>query len=441
VKCNVCMNEWSGTSDEVRCPFCGADLSRGADQHDVSGVISFLIKKEGIDVLLRPDTVTAYISDLVRDHERDKKLMRVGVANGILQRAHSVLTEPKQSRREVMVLDMKRHLMDSAFLSEQNAEAIVILTLNGIGLPALAAGMKSAGSDNPTARSALPTMADKPTAEPSRKSDKPPAASSRKDEKKSQPPPKPQKQQSHNGRFTVNSIRTFAYDGSSFAARKVRGPLFLKAETTMIGILLSFDPVQTDMNAMVDWQIFRQDGTPVSQPIHGTALLRQGNMDYYQGWGWNQPDKWDVGRYFIRAFMNGSAPVIAYFEVVDGKFDDPVIPMFGARLFTGGSTPPPQNARAYSDTFHTGTTCRIYFEISVRTVLKPLYTTVNYRIIGPDGEVWANYAEPVRFNVGADRCWTGYGWDTPGHWMKGRYSYELSIGKSGGVLQGTFDVV
>ena len=70
----------------------------GADQHDVAGVIAFLIKKEGIDVLLRPDNVTAFISDLVRGHDRDKKLMRVGISNGVLQRAH-VYARHLQCRR------------------------------------------------------------------------------------------------------------------------------------------------------------------------------------------------------------------------------------------------------------------------------------------------------------------------------------------------------
>ncbi len=435
MKCNACMKEWSGTPEDVRCPFCGADLGKGGGQHDVPGVIAFLIKKEGVDILLRPDTVTAFISDLVREHERDKKLMRVGTANGVLQRAHAILIEPKRSQREIMVLDMKQHLIDSAFLSERNAEELVIMTLAGIGLPELASVLRKAGNTGVSAQTPdKKEPSGKRTPEKARepsipKSDKPLNVR------------KPPVLKSQNGKFTIQSIRTFAYDGSHYAARKVRGPLFLKGETRMVGILLSFDPVQETTDASVDWQIFRQDGTSVSGPVHGSAVLNAGNTDFYQGWGWQQPGRWEVGRYYIKATMNGSAPVTTYFEVVDGKFDNPVLTMYGARIFTAGSVPPPMKERVYSDSFAVNAACRIYFEISLRAVDRSLYTTINYRILGPDGEIWANYAEPVRFQVGSDRCWTGYGWDVPGHWKKGRYVYELSIGQNGSVLSGVFDII
>ena len=96
-----------------------------------------LIKKEGADILLKPETVMSYISDLVKGREREKKLMRVGSTNGVFQRAHAILVEPKQSRREVLVLDAKQHLMDNAFLSEENAVALVNMALEGIGLASL----------------------------------------------------------------------------------------------------------------------------------------------------------------------------------------------------------------------------------------------------------------------------------------------------------------
>lgn len=84
--CNVCKSEWNGTSGDTKCPICGADQTKGKDQHTVPGVIAFLIKKEGADILLQPATVMSYISDLVQGHDREKKLMRVGSANGIFEK-------------------------------------------------------------------------------------------------------------------------------------------------------------------------------------------------------------------------------------------------------------------------------------------------------------------------------------------------------------------
>lgn len=426
--CNVCLNEWKGASDETRCPFCGADLSRGAGQHDVPGVISFLINKEGVDVLLRPDYVMAFILDLVREHDREKELMRVGVSKGVLQRAHAILAEPRQSRREVMVLDMKQHLMDKAFLSESNAEAIVMLTLQGIGLPALASVIRSGPAAETVSEEKKPSS---PPPQPKKESRKPQGAPEK--EKK------PGRQSG--GRFIVTSISTFAYDGSDFTARKVRGPLFLTAETRMIGILLSYHPLASPMEASVDWQIFLQDGTPVSGVIHGSGRLNPGDSDFYQGWGWKEPGRWKAGRYIIRATMNGSEVVTTCFDMVDGKYDNPALTMYGARLFTAGATPPPIKERKYAETFPAGEARKIYFEISMSSVLTSSYTTMKYLIIGPDGEVVANYAEPVRLRNRNDRCWTGFGWDTPGHWRKGRYYYEVTIGDSNNLFRGVFDIV
>ena len=121
----------------MRCPFCGADLNRDSDQHTIPGVIAFLIKKEGVDILLKPETVMSYISDLVKGHDREKKLIRVGSVNGVFQKAHALLAEPKQSVREVMVMDVRQHLMDNAFLSEEHAVALVNTVLEGIGLSSL----------------------------------------------------------------------------------------------------------------------------------------------------------------------------------------------------------------------------------------------------------------------------------------------------------------
>ena len=430
--CKVCLNEWESGPDETRCPFCGADLSMGADQHDVAGVIAFLIKKEGIDVLLRPDNVTAFISDLVRGHDRDKKLMRVGISNGVLQRAHAILVEPKQSRREIMVLDMKQHLMEGAFLSEQNAETIVAMTMSGIGLPSLSGVVSRSQGAEVNKKEEKKTVTRSGPEEPNRSATQRQAAEEKKEKAGAIISP---------GKFTIQSMAIFAYDGTSFDARKVMGPVFLKEETGTIGIKLSFEPLSAPMNVSMEWQIFHEDGTPVVGSIHGSGFLTPGSIDFCQGGGWKKPGRWKAGRYIIRATMNGSDVVTGYFNVIEGRFDDPVLTMYGARLFTAGSTPPPPKERKYAEVFSASEVRKIYFEISMSTIITPSRTTMNYLITGPDGEVIANFAEPVSMRVGGDRCWTGFGWDKPGRWRKGRYYYEVSIGRSNNLFQGVFDIV
>lgn len=443
--CNVCKKEWVSAPGDVRCPYCGADIGKGGDQHTIPGVIAFLVKKEGADVLLKPDTVMSYISDLVKGQERDKKLMRVGSTNGIFQKAHALLAEPKQSRREVMVLDIRQHLMDNAFLSDENAVALVNTVLEGIGLSSLRIKVKS---QNKAEQKPSPPLKQQPKTAPSSK--KPEQVS-----KKPVPAPsntaKPQKAPSQDkavqqsvpaqSQFRLSSISTFAYDGSSFSSRKVQGPLFLKGEMRMVGILVTYPPAPQNMNVSLDWQIFRQDGSPMTNMIHGSGSICKGDTDFYQGWGWNIPGNWQVGRYTIKASMNGSNQLVTYFDVVDGRYDNPRLTMNEVKIFSAGAVPPELKDRKYSTVFSSHQARRVYFEIRLAKMNMSVYTTLNYKITKSNGEIFANYSVPIRFRSGDDRCWTGFGWDTPGHWQQGRYGYEISIGEANDIFRGVFDIV
>ena len=434
--CSVCKKEWVGAPDDTKCPYCGADLNKGSDQHSLSGVIAFLIKKEGVDVLLKPDTVMSYISDLVKGHDRDKKLMRVGSSNGIFQKAHALLIEPKHSRREVMVLDIRQHLMDNAFLSEENAVALLNTVLEGIGLPSLRLTVRQKNAASEQEVKKTPAPQNKPKSEPkaAQQPTAKPAASH--PVRKAAEAPKPQ-----NKKFRLNSISTFEYDGSSFSSRKVQGPLFLRGEARMIGILVTYDPVPQSMNVSLDWQIFHQDGTPMTGMIHGSGSISKGDTDFYQGWGWQVPGNWKVGRYTVKVSMNGSDQLTTYFDVIDGNYDNPRLVMNSVSLFSSGAVPPSVSDRKYATVFSSHQARRIYFEISLAKMNTSVYTTMNYSITRQNGEVLANYSVPIRFHAGDDRCWTGFGWDNPGHWQKGRYGYEVSIGESNNLFRGVFDIV
>ena len=437
--CSVCKKEWVGVQGDTVCPFCGADMAKGSGQHTVPDVIAFLVKKEGADVLLKPDTVMSYISDLVQGQERSKKLIRVGSTNGVFQKAHSILVEPKQSRREVMVLDLKQYLMDSAFLSEENAVTLVNTVLEGIGLSSLCLTVKPVKAEKPAA----PKPAEKQPKPAPKKAEKPkqvPVNAAAKQKSASQGGTVHEKHQSQS-QFRLNSISTFEYDGSSFSSRKVQGPLFLKGETRMIGILVTYDPVPKSMSVSLDWQIFNQDGSPMTGMIHGGGTISKGDTDFYQGWGWAVPGNWKVGRYMVKASMNGSNQLTAYFDIVDGRYDNPRLTMHEIRLFSAGAVPPSVSERMYSAVFSSHQARRIYFEISLARMNASVYTTMNYKITRENGEIIANYSVPIRFRSGDDRCWTGFGWDNPGHWRKGRYGYEVSIGSVNNLFRGVFDIV
>ena len=431
--CNVCKKEWVSAPEDVRCPFCGADLNRDSDQHTIPGVIAFLIKKEGVDILLKPETVMSYISDLVKGHDREKKLIRVGSVNGVFQKAHALLAEPKQSVREVMVMDVRQHLMDNAFLSEEHAVALVNTVLEGIGLSSLRLTLQKRKPPEPERKSSQQSAPPQKKPAPPQKKPAPPSVQ--------RPVHPPSQSRPAQKPFRLNSISTFEYDGSSFSSRKVQGPLFLKGEMRMLGILVTYDPAPQGMNVSLDWQIFRQDGASMTGVIHGSGSIGKGDTDYYQGWGWGIPGNWQVGRYTVKASMNGSNELVTYFDVVEGAYDNPRLTMNEVLLFSAGAVPPELKDRKYSTVFSSHQARRIYFEIRLEKVKAPFYTTLNYKITKMSGEIFAHYSVPIRFRSGDDRCWTGFGWDAPGHWPKGRYGYEISIGEINNLFRGVFDIV
>ena len=452
--CNVCKNEWNGSPDDTRCPHCGADLKKNAEKHTIPGVIAFLIEKEGADVLLKPERVMSFISDLVQGNEREKKLVRVGSVNGAFQKAHALLEEPKLSKREVMVLEMRHYLMDSAFLSEENAVLLVNILLDGIGMPSLRLNSAQKKAPDQPQKKTPPKVTGT-----EQKKNAPPTKSAPVQPKK--PAPKKQapvnsapntagvtgkdKQKSQNtrqsGGFRLNSLSTFEYDGVSFASQKVDGSLFLKGEARMIGILVTYDPVPVSMNVSLDWQIFRQDGSPLTGLIHGMGVVNRGDTDFYQGWGWAVPGNWETGRYTVKASMNGSGQLTTYFDIVDGCYDNPRLTMNSLKLFSAGGIPPAISERKYFTAFSSHQARRIYFEISFARINAPVYTTMRYKITRDNGEIVANYAIPIRLRNGDTACWTGFGWENPGHWKKGRYGYEVTLGKSNNIFRGIFDIV
>ena len=221
----------------------------------------------------------------------------------------------------------------------------------------------------------------------------------------------------------------------------MQGPVFRAGNARMIGILVTYDPVPQDMNVVLDWQILYQDNAPVTGVIHGGGRIKKGDTDFYQGWGWSVPGSWKAGKYTIKASLNGSNQLTANFEVVEGRYENPVLALNEVRLFSAGAVPPAVSNRMYSSVFSSHQARRIYFEISLVKMNVPIDTTLNYKITRDDGNVVANYSVPIRLCVGDDMCWTGFGWNNPGHWRKGRYYYEVSIGSENNYFSGVFDIV
>ena len=139
MNCKSCGSKWESKSQLKNCPFCGADIQNEIPTEfgSITSVLSFLIDREGIDILLDPNRVMAYIMDLVQGAEREKRLFRIGCKNGVLQTMHKILSEESSSKRKILVLNLKQHIINYAFFSEENAVCIINMSLEGIGAPEL----------------------------------------------------------------------------------------------------------------------------------------------------------------------------------------------------------------------------------------------------------------------------------------------------------------
>jgi len=132
--CSKCNSKWESKINADKCPFCGADLlAVNTDNMTVSQGISSIISEYGIDTLNDPKRFLSLIMDFVRDCDKEKKLLRIACNCGILKDAIAIKGS-KDSQRELLIKKAIKKLEDEAFLSFDNAEYIISLILQGLGI-------------------------------------------------------------------------------------------------------------------------------------------------------------------------------------------------------------------------------------------------------------------------------------------------------------------
>lgn len=191
-----------------------------------------------------------------------------------------------------------------------------------------------------------------------------------------------------------------------------------------------FDRPLNDTDIEVKWQIFNDNGTSFTKEMVVKGKISPNNTGFNVSWGWANPGNWPIGRYRIVARANDSKEWSKSFEVINGYYNHPNIKLNNLKLFNGGDVAPDENLRQYSTSFLRTKLQRVYFEMHFEQITSNYYTTINYKITYPNGEIFANYATPIQMQSGWDRCWVGSGWSEAGYWSEGVYMYEVSIGNS-----------
>lgn len=135
MQCNSCGSKWESNNIVITCPFCGNNLAKTKDPNnmDISDAIESIIANQGIEVLKNSRLVNAHVMDLVRGHDRDKKLFRIICSNGAMEFAYKIAKTSDLSQKEIITKKQIKVLVDDAFLAEDNAIAAINIILRGLG--------------------------------------------------------------------------------------------------------------------------------------------------------------------------------------------------------------------------------------------------------------------------------------------------------------------
>lgn len=135
MQCNSCGSKWESNNIVITCPFCGNNLAKTKDPNnmDISDAIESIIANQGIEVLKNSRLVNAHVMDLVRGHDRDKKLFRILCSNGAMEFAYKIAKTSDASQKEIITKRQIKVLVDDAFLAEDNAIAAINIILRGLG--------------------------------------------------------------------------------------------------------------------------------------------------------------------------------------------------------------------------------------------------------------------------------------------------------------------
>lgn len=236
----------------------------------------------------------------------------------------------------------------------------------------------------------------------------------------------------------ITKIEFFSSDGT-VSGRKIFGTTFLKGETSYIGVKVFFDKNESLKNVDLNWRIYNENGTPFTNENNISVPLGPTEESVFHQWGWNSPGNWPVGKYRVIASINRGNPVSAWFDIKPGNYDVLPFGLKNVKLFNGGIPAPTMEQREYTNVFHKSTAKYIYFQLEFTQPCRDILTTFEYSIFDENGHCVVNAASPVEIKSNYGVYWNGYGWNTPGGWKPGRYTYSVSLGKAP-ALTGCFEI-
>lgn len=238
--------------------------------------------------------------------------------------------------------------------------------------------------------------------------------------------------------FQINKLETFASDGT-ISGKKLTCSDFFRTETSYIGIKIHFNKENCNRIANLSWKIYNENGTAFSTENKISIPVTPNDDSVFQQWGWKEVGKWPLGRYCVVASINGCPPVQLWFEIKNGRYDVLPTRIKSVKLFNGGIPAPQIQQREYTSIFSKSSSRIIYFQFAFDPPGYDVNTLFECYIKHESGKIIANVASPIAIGSNHAFYWNGYGWENPGGWAAGKYTYTVSLGKCQPVT-GTFIV-
>ena len=239
----------------------------------------------------------------------------------------------------------------------------------------------------------------------------------------------------YNDDIVIDRIEVFEGDGA-VDGNKTYGGRFFDTEARHIGIKVFFCTNHIyDRDVTIVWNIFSQDGASFSGDICSTFSPSRSTgcqVASFQ-WGWSDAGNWRPGNYKVTASIDNCRPLSASFEIAEGQFDYVPVRVISLDLFESAEEQRNFLQRRFTTKFRQSETRRIYFQLAFQPVDSRILAPVRFVIKKENNEVMTDQTSSIVLERGYDHYWTGYGWDDPGNWEKGKYTYTVYLCGSPGI--------
>lgn len=162
MECKYCKSSWNSSVYMSNCPFCGNTLVQETTENmTVAVALRKIITDNGMEVLTNSRMLISLIADYVVGYDKEKKLLKIASANGVLNSIVKISQETNGEQQQVLIQKTKKILTDEAFLSDENAILILNVLLESIGIKKIEQQTKEVITQTPANVSVTPTVISK----------------------------------------------------------------------------------------------------------------------------------------------------------------------------------------------------------------------------------------------------------------------------------------